>query len=70
MIGVLEANFIEPTHNKQDFEKTPVFLKLEARLKDMTLEYWLVITFEEKKFRSKVASSIICATMNLVIEIF
>ncbi|KAF5190524.1 Microrchidia-like protein [Thalictrum thalictroides] len=38
--GVLEANFIEPTHNKQEFEKTAVFQKLEARLKDMTLEYW------------------------------
>ncbi|GFQ01385.1 morc family cw-type zinc finger protein 3 [Phtheirospermum japonicum] len=43
VVGVLEANFIEPTHNKQDFEKTPLFQKLEARLKTMTLEYWLVI---------------------------
>lgn len=40
VVGVLEANFIEPIHNKQDFEKTPVFQKLEARLKDMTQEYW------------------------------
>ncbi|KAL9243137.1 hypothetical protein vseg_017062 [Gypsophila vaccaria] len=40
VVGVLEANFIEPTHNKQDFEKTSVFQKLEARLKDMTWEYW------------------------------
>ncbi|XAR50204.1 hypothetical protein NMG60_11004469 [Bertholletia excelsa] len=40
VVGVLEANFIEPTHNKQDFEKTNVFQKLEARLKDMTWEYW------------------------------
>ncbi|XP_042039413.1 protein MICRORCHIDIA 6-like [Salvia splendens] len=40
VVGILEANFIKPTHNKQDFEKTPVFEKLEARLKDMTLEYW------------------------------
>ncbi|GER56810.1 histidine kinase [Striga asiatica] len=40
VVGVLEANFIEPTHNKQDFEKTPVYQKLEARLKAMTLEYW------------------------------
>ncbi|KAG5526377.1 hypothetical protein RHGRI_032606 [Rhododendron griersonianum] len=37
--GVLEANFIEPTHNKQDFEKTSVFQKLEYRLKEMTWEY-------------------------------
>lgn len=40
VVGVLEANFIQPTHNKQDFEKTSLFQKLEARLKEMTLEYW------------------------------
>ncbi|XP_073284138.1 protein MICRORCHIDIA 6-like isoform X2 [Primulina huaijiensis] len=40
VVGVLEANFIEPTHNKQEFERTPVFQKLESRLKDMTQEYW------------------------------
>ncbi|GMQ10069.1 hypothetical protein CsSME_00053216 [Camellia sinensis var. sinensis] len=40
VVGVLEANFIEPTHNKQDFEKTSVFQKLENRLKEMTWEYW------------------------------
>lgn len=40
VVGLLEANFVEPTHNKQDFEKTSLFQKLEARLKEMTLEYW------------------------------
>ncbi|WOG95325.1 hypothetical protein DCAR_0414640 [Daucus carota subsp. sativus] len=40
VVGVLEANFIEPSHNKQDFEKTNVFQKLEVRLKEMTWEYW------------------------------
>ncbi|KAL7603673.1 protein MICRORCHIDIA 6 isoform X1 [Lactuca sativa] len=40
VVGVLEANFIEPTHNKQDFEKTSVFQKLVSRLKEMTWEYW------------------------------
>ncbi|XP_021857826.1 protein MICRORCHIDIA 6 isoform X2 [Spinacia oleracea] len=40
VVGVLEANFIEPTHNKQDFERTSLFQKLEARLKDMAWEYW------------------------------
>ncbi|KAK6920674.1 Morc, S5 domain 2-like [Dillenia turbinata] len=40
VVGVLEANIIEPTHNKQEFEKTSLFQKLEARLKDMTIEYW------------------------------
>lgn len=38
--GVLEANFVEPTHNKQDFEKTVLLQKLENRLKEMTVEYW------------------------------
>ena len=40
LAGVLEANFIEPTHDKQDFEKTSLFQRLEDRLKQMTLEYW------------------------------
>ncbi|XP_052197865.1 protein MICRORCHIDIA 6-like isoform X2 [Diospyros lotus] len=40
VVGVLEANFIEPTHDKQDFEKTSLFQKLEARLREMTMEYW------------------------------
>nr|XP_043618065.1 protein MICRORCHIDIA 6-like [Erigeron canadensis] len=40
VVGVLETNFIEPTHNKQDFEKTSVFQKLVTRLKEMTWEYW------------------------------
>ncbi|VAI85794.1 unnamed protein product [Triticum turgidum subsp. durum] len=38
--GVLEANFIQPTHDKQDFEKTELFQRLEMRLKDMAMEYW------------------------------
>lgn len=40
IVGVLEANFIRPTHDKQDFEKTELFQRLETRLKDMTTEYW------------------------------
>ncbi|WCJ21011.1 Histidine kinase- DNA gyrase B- and HSP90-like ATPase family protein [Euphorbia peplus] len=40
IVGVLEANCIEPTHNKQDFERTSLFQKLEERLKLMTVEYW------------------------------
>jgi len=40
VVGILKANFVKPTHNKQDFEKTYVFQKLEGRLKEMTFEYW------------------------------
>jgi hypothetical protein len=38
--GVLEADFIKPTHDKQDFEKSQLYQKLINRLKDMTNEYW------------------------------
>jgi len=40
VIGIMQADFVEPTHDKQDFEKTSLFQKLEARLKSMTWEYW------------------------------
>ncbi|XP_015971235.1 protein MICRORCHIDIA 6 isoform X1 [Arachis duranensis] len=40
VVGVLKADFIQPTHNKQDFERTSLFAKLEHRLKEMTWEYW------------------------------
>ncbi|XP_061366802.1 protein MICRORCHIDIA 6-like [Gastrolobium bilobum] len=40
VVGILQADYIEPTHNKQDFERTSLFQKLEVRLKEMTWEYW------------------------------
>ncbi|KAL9245901.1 hypothetical protein vseg_019500 [Gypsophila vaccaria] len=40
VVGVLEANFIEPAHDKQDFERSTLFLRLEARMKQMVWEYW------------------------------
>ncbi|XP_027179806.1 protein MICRORCHIDIA 2-like [Coffea eugenioides] len=40
VVGVLEANFIEPAHDKQDFERSSLFLKLEMRLKQMIFDYW------------------------------
>ncbi|XP_071733345.1 protein MICRORCHIDIA 6-like isoform X2 [Rutidosis leptorrhynchoides] len=40
VVGVLEADNIAPTHNKQDFEDTNVYQKLITRLRDMTYEYW------------------------------
>uniref|UniRef100_F6HUX5 Morc S5 domain-containing protein n=1 Tax=Vitis vinifera TaxID=29760 RepID=F6HUX5_VITVI len=61
VVGVLEANFIEPTHNKQDFEKTSLFQRLEDRLKQMTMEYWdshceLIGYQQVKKTRAPVPS--------------
>ncbi|KAM0932844.1 putative histidine kinase/HSP90-like ATPase superfamily, morc, S5 domain 2 [Dioscorea sansibarensis] len=38
--GVLEANFIKPTHNKQDFERSTLYQRLVGRLREMTNEYW------------------------------
>jgi len=29
--AMMEANFIDPTHKKQDFERTSLFQKLERR---------------------------------------
>jgi hypothetical protein len=40
--GVLQVDFIEPAHDKQDFERTALFIKLETRLKQITMEYWYV----------------------------
>ncbi|XP_044956608.1 protein MICRORCHIDIA 1-like [Hordeum vulgare subsp. vulgare] len=40
VVGVLEANFIEPAHDKQDFERTPLFIRLETKLRQIIIEYW------------------------------
>ncbi|XP_041022006.1 protein MICRORCHIDIA 2-like isoform X2 [Juglans microcarpa x Juglans regia] len=40
VVGIIEANFIEPAHDKQDFERSSVFVRLEARLKQILLDYW------------------------------
>ncbi|XVF49568.1 hypothetical protein PTKIN_Ptkin04bG0022900 [Pterospermum kingtungense] len=40
VIGVLEANFVEPAHDKQGFERTTVLARLEARLVHMQKVYW------------------------------
>ncbi|CAH2072876.1 unnamed protein product [Thlaspi arvense] len=40
VIGILEANFIQPAHNKQGFERTAVLAKLENRLITYQKNYW------------------------------
>lgn len=42
IVGVLEANFIEPAHDKQDFERTSLYLRLEGKLRQMVVEYRLI----------------------------
>ncbi|KAI3860639.1 hypothetical protein MKW98_017274 [Papaver atlanticum] len=39
-VGVLEANFIEPAHDKQDFERSAQFLRLETWLRQLIVKYW------------------------------
>lgn len=43
MAGVLEANFVEPAHDKQGFERTTVLSRLESRLVQMQKTYWCVL---------------------------
>ncbi|KAL7132108.1 hypothetical protein ABFS83_12G049100 [Erythranthe nasuta] len=40
VIGVLEANFVEPAHDKQGFERTTALSRLEARLIHLQKTYW------------------------------
>ncbi|KAH6799212.1 hypothetical protein C2S51_035696 [Perilla frutescens var. frutescens] len=40
VIGVLEADFVEPAHDKQGFERTTVLSRLEARLIQVQKTYW------------------------------
>ncbi|KAJ4824540.1 hypothetical protein Tsubulata_011036 [Turnera subulata] len=40
VIGVLEANFVEPAHDKQGFEKTNVLTRLESKLQGIQKNYW------------------------------
>ncbi|XP_024385499.1 protein MICRORCHIDIA 7 isoform X1 [Physcomitrium patens] len=40
IVGVLEANFVEPAHDKQSFERTAVLSRLELRLLQMQKLYW------------------------------
>ncbi|KAL2333755.1 hypothetical protein Fmac_014968 [Flemingia macrophylla] len=57
VVGVLEANFIEPAHDKQDFERSVLFIRLENKLKQMTMEYWKgychLIGYQPLNFRSQ-----------------
>lgn len=57
VVGVLEANFIKPTHDKQDFERSSIYQKLEMRLKEMAYEYWdlycHLLGYQNKKFPHK-----------------
>ena len=40
MVGVLEVDCIEPSHDKQDFERTGPMCRLEDKLKRLQIAYW------------------------------
>jgi hypothetical protein len=39
-LGVLEVNFIEPAHYKQDFGRNPLFIWIETRLRQIIIDFW------------------------------
>ncbi|XP_059597885.1 protein MICRORCHIDIA 7-like [Vitis vinifera] len=49
VIGVLEADFVEPAHDKQGFERTIVLSRLETRLQQMQKTYWFVLLISVKE---------------------
>ncbi|KAK8964714.1 hypothetical protein KSP40_PGU022672 [Platanthera guangdongensis] len=61
VIGVLEANFIEPAHDKQGFERTTVLNRLEARLLHIQKTYWSsychMIGYAPRRQRKSISNS-------------
>ncbi|XP_027345437.1 protein MICRORCHIDIA 1-like isoform X1 [Abrus precatorius] len=57
VVGVLEANFVEPAHDKQDFERSSLYIRLETKLKQMTNDYWKghchLVGYQPLNFRSQ-----------------
>ncbi|KAL8520227.1 hypothetical protein ACS0TY_010949 [Phlomoides rotata] len=61
VIGVLEANFVEPSHDKQGFERTITLSRLEARLQHFQKIYWSsnchLIGYSERRSHAKKAAA-------------
>ncbi|XP_061090681.1 MORC family CW-type zinc finger protein 3-like [Conger conger] len=49
VIGVIECNFLQPTHNKQDFDNTDKYRKTMHNLGIKLEEYWNEIRYKRKK---------------------
>ncbi|XP_018613060.1 MORC family CW-type zinc finger protein 3-like isoform X2 [Scleropages formosus] len=49
VIGVIECNFLQPTHNKQDFDNTDKYRKTVYNLGLKLEEYWNEIRYKCKK---------------------
>ncbi|AQK70436.1 Glyceraldehyde-3-phosphate dehydrogenase GAPC1 cytosolic [Zea mays] len=39
VVGVFEVNFIEPSHDKQEFERNPLFIRIETRLRQIIIDF-------------------------------
>ncbi|KAL8535060.1 hypothetical protein ACS0TY_010907 [Phlomoides rotata] len=66
VIGVLEANFVEPSHDKQGFERTITLSRLEARLQHFQKIYWSsnchLIGYSERRSHAKKATAAAAAS--------
>ena len=40
MLGILEIDFLQPAHDKQEFERNEQYQRLEAKLKKLHSSYW------------------------------
>lgn len=40
VLGVVEADFLQPTHNKQNFDNTKMYRAVIAKLANMLKYYW------------------------------
>ncbi|XP_060716967.1 MORC family CW-type zinc finger protein 3b isoform X1 [Tachysurus vachellii] len=49
IIGVIECNFLQPTHNKQDFDDTDKYRKTMHNLSIKLEDYWNEIRYMQKK---------------------
>ncbi|KAI1885223.1 hypothetical protein AGOR_G00217960 [Albula goreensis] len=49
VIGVIECSFLQPTHNKQDFDNTDKYRKTMHNLGVKLEEYWNEIRYKRKK---------------------
>ncbi|CAN9497674.1 unnamed protein product [Ophioblennius macclurei] len=49
VIGVIECNFLEPTHNKQNFLESDKYRKTMISLGNKLEEYWKEMSFRKKK---------------------
>jgi len=55
---VIEADFLQPTHNKQDFDYTPAYRRCIAKLSDLLEVYWYDIKKSPALSQSKKVQSV------------